>query len=70
MLIIKMFLIHNVLFVNESQAQLLEDGKDTVKERYVLIHKEDYPANGELSAYDVLCLYPTYEEVEAEMNAY
>jgi hypothetical protein len=69
MLIVRMYLIHNVLFFNLKKAQTFEDGKDFVSERHVLLHQEDYPENGEMSAYDVVGLFHTYEEAHKEMIA-
>jgi hypothetical protein len=69
MLIKKMHLIHNVLFLKHENALLLEDGKDTVTERFVLMHEEDYREElGEMSADDVIGLFSTYEAANKEAS--
>jgi hypothetical protein len=68
MIIKKMYEIHNWFY--ESKELIPEfsfDGKDVVKEKYVLLHDEDKDLK-DINAYDVPYFGDTLAEVEQELK--
>lgn len=63
----KMYRIFDKLYEFKVIAELLEDGKDGVKEVYVVIFTED-------DAFEIPCelasIFNTYEEALADLNDY
>ncbi|MFE4029210.1 hypothetical protein ACFX4N_23935 [Priestia sp. YIM B13551] len=63
----KMYRIFDTLYEFRVIAELLEDGKDAVKEVYAVIFTED-------DAFEVSCelasIFDTYEKAVADLNDY
>ncbi|QKE76210.1 hypothetical protein HPK19_25715 (plasmid) [Arthrobacter citreus] len=67
----KMWLIHDVLFMNKEQAEEVEDGKDTVREVFVGIDEgEFFDKNGESAEFFGSWIYRDEKEAQKEVDEY
>ncbi|MCM3191431.1 hypothetical protein M3596_22235 [Bacillus subtilis] len=63
----KMFCIHDYLYSKRSRAEKYNDGKDYVKERFIIVTSESDLSAEEMSAYDHIT-YSDFNDAVRELR--